>query len=193
MLALDKALNKALNKAARLLPADVLRLIYLEYCKAYYTDPMNQLHMACEYFGPTGHLCVSRAKLQVRKRFRDPRCDIYLGERRIMSICQPMGQVTLDLLVDSLIGGKWRARHHRMDIVAVWAKSICGDYSYTRPKRDLRDTIDVSGPRAFVYRAVINWLERSEVPISASTLFQDIVRGRAAKLGDRLPDEYHFR
>lgn len=183
----------SLKLAARRLPVDVLRLIYLEYCKDYYKDPRNQLRLACKYVASDGRVHESWARLRVRKRFCDPRYGIYLGKHRILSMSRPMDQADLDLVVDSVIGGKSRARHHRMDMVAVCAKAICGDYSYSRPKQDSRvRDIDVSGPRAYVSRALLNWLARSEVPISPATWVRDVIRGRAAKLGDGLPSEHYF-
>ena len=183
-----------LKKAARVLPVEILRLIYLEYCKAYYTDPIrNQLRLACEYFTSNGRLYSSHARLRVRTRFFDPHYVIFLGDNPILCTAWPMEQSDLDLVVDCVIGGKWRARHHRMDMVAVCDRAICGDYSYSRPKRDPRARdVDVSGPRAYVCRAVLNWLARSEVPISPVTWLRDVVRGRAAKLGDALPFDHYF-
>ena len=182
----------SLKKAARVLPPDALRLIYLQYCKSFYTDPLNQLQMAFEYFGPTGKLYVHRAKLRVKKRFGDPRYAICVGDIALVSQSRPLDQSDLDLLISFVMRDVWRARHHRMDMLLVCAKTICGDYQYTRPKRDARMKIDVSGPHAFVSRAVLNFLERSEVPIAAETYLRDVVRGRAAKLGDGLPAVHYF-
>ena len=179
------------ERAARRLPADVLRLIYFRYCQTYYNNPANRLQMACKFIAPDGRLREVRAKLRVRKRFNDSRCGIYLDGRLLLTLTGPIEQTGLDAVVDSMIGGA-PAKHHRMDMIAVCAKTICGDYSYTRPRRDPRAPIDVSGPRAFVSRAVLVWLERSEVSISTQTRRRDLVRGRAAKLGETLPAVHYF-
>lgn len=139
---------KVERAAARVLPPDALRLIYLEYCKAYCKDTSNQLHLACEYFGPDGKLHVHREKLRVLTRFRDTRYAICSAGRPRFLASGPMGPAELDVLTRHVFGHKWRARHHRMDIVSVCAKTIRGDYSYSRPKRDIRAKVDVSGPEA---------------------------------------------
>lgn len=178
--------------AAKVLPPDALRLIYLEYCKTYYGNPANRLELACEYFGKDGKLHSFRNQLTVRKKFGDQWCAIYAGKRRVGVVTEPLKYWDLDTIVDSLMGNAWRWRHHRMDMILVCAKALCGDYAYDRPKRDIRTAVDSAGPRAFVTRAVLGWLERNEVPVAAETHLRDAIRGRAAKLGDGLPACHYF-
>ena len=182
------------NTAARVLPLDVLRMIYLEYCKVYSRDTTNRMQLKCVYLGPDGKLHAYRAKLRVMKRFRDSRHVIYLNDRRVIDTSLAMEPEDLDRVVKSAVfGNKWLARHHRMDVVCVCAGKIRGDFKHRRPMRDIRMKVDVSGPYAFFSRVVRTWLEWNDIPISRNTHIRDVIRGRAVKLGDGLPPDRYFR
>ena len=179
--------------AARVLPPDVLRMIYLEYCKVYSRDTTNGMQFRCAYLGQDGKLHAYRAKLRVMKRFRDSRHVFYVNDRRVFDTSRAMEPEELDRVVQyAVFGNKWIARHHRMDVVCVCAGKVRGDFQYRRPMRDIRMEVDVSGPYAFFSRVVRTWLDWNGVPISRNTHIRDVIRGRAAKLGDGLPPDRYF-
>ena len=191
-------------KTTKRLSADVLRLIFLEYYKAFWANPVNMFH-ACSTHFAHGLVCKWNATLRVQRRgLNEPEFAITaevstsnsLGmttdsRRVLVRTSEPLRPSDIDSIVAFLLGtgtGQ-RAGHHRMEVLVVGGGQLMGEFGYERPMF----SGDATGPTAYLARALLKWLRRQDVPMEAAVDLRDAVRGRAAKFGDGLPLFASFR
>lgn len=160
------------NVAAKVLPPDVLRTIFLKY-ETIFHRPNDQLRVQSFYFR-VGRPATYDVTFRVHTRGLNERefaigaeCD---GTRRRIARLAPGQMVTFDdltRLTNGVVGtpAEHRSAHFRMVLVAVSQGRVQGDYEYTRPIKRLEP---MKAPWVYVLRVLWRWLELSGVPVEKS-------------------------
>lgn len=189
--------------AARVLPPDCLRHIFLAFHKSFWINPVNQLVFSGKFFTRRGVPLGVSTKLRVhRQGLVRPRFAVTdewpghfeRGTNVLLRLDGPLEPRHLRVLASYLLRmGDTRERHHRMEMFMVATGQVLGTFSCTRDVvHPTQRMSPIDGPLAYVSKVLLRFLELHDVPVAPSTVLSVAAAGRRAGFGETLPRTYHF-